>query len=217
MLILISLLGAVLNKFRGGSLTDISEDLLLKWGYEPVDAISIAKKYVKPFSKQLHAIVFGLLFAETICSELSLQYLICAIILYAGMIAGASFGWGNYMEAMISGKADMNRTDAPIADEVFFNLARKPVLAGWTALTIRGLMWTACIAASLVIIHSAVASMPLKAFLILPVGLSMGSVYLLSMEICQRIKGLIRGNGWQLGEFTFGAIIWGSMAYFLGV
>jgi hypothetical protein len=215
MLIFISLLGAVLNKIRGGTLTDISENLLLKWGYEPVDALTLSKTYVKPFTKQLHAIVFGLLFAASICSEFSLQYALCAILLYAGMIAGASFGWGGYMTSAIDRKIDHNQDDVLLLDK-WFRGNDEPVLSGWAALTVRGFMWTLCISTSLAMIHLLVLELPIRPFYITFVGFSMGSVYLLSMEICQRIPGKVRGNGWQVGELAFGAVIWGSMAYFLG-
>lgn len=52
-------------------------------------------------------------------------------------------------------------------------------------------------------------------FLIFPVGLLMGSAYLLAMEICQRIPGMVRGNGWQVGEYFWGFILWGSLAYLI--
>jgi hypothetical protein len=54
-----------------------------------------------------------------------------------------------------------------------------------------------------------------ESFLIFPVGLLMGSAYLLAMEICQRIPGMVRGNGWQIGEYFWGFILWGSLAYLI--
>jgi hypothetical protein len=217
MLILaIACLGALINKIRGGLIADLYYKYLIKDGYEPVAAIVISEDFWKPSAKHFNCFMFAIVFTPFFGLINIAQSLFCFALLYAGMLGGSSWGWGAYINAMIDGKVDFDRTDAPIADNVFFYLIKKPVLAGWAALSVRGFMWTICISSSLVILESIGINTPSAGFLIAPVGLLMGSCYLISMEICQRIPFMIRGNGWQIGEYVFGAVLWGSLAYFLG-
>jgi len=213
----IALLGAVMNKIRGGFIADKYCNWLIKDGYEPVDAIYKAERFWKPFAKHFNAFVFAVVFMFALNPIYHPQGFFCLVMFYAAMLGGSSWGWGAYINAMIDGKVDFNRTDAPIADDVFFYLIKRPVLAGWAALSIRGFMWTGCIAICFIILKSFGVIVPNKVFWIAPVGLSMGTCYLISMEICQRLPFMVRGNGWQIGEYVFGAVIWGSLAYFLGV
>ena len=116
---------------------------------------------------------------------------------------------------MIDSTIDKNRKDAIIADGIFFGLSDWPVLAGFIALSFRGLMWTSLLAISLILIALCHVIIDFESLLIIPIGLLMGSAYLLAMEICQRIPGMVRGNGWQIGEYFWGFILWGSLAYLI--
>ncbi len=214
---LIALLGALMNKIRGGLIADIYSKWLVKDGYEPVDAIVKAEKFWKPFAKHFNHVIFAMVFLLPLDPIYQTQGLLCLVLLSAGMLGGSSWGWGGYINAMISSEVDFKRTDAPIADDIFFYLIKKPVFAGWAAMSVRGFMWTSCIAISFILLKAFGVEVSNQVFWIAPVGLSMGTCYLVSMEICQRLPYMKRGNGWQIGEYVFGAVLWGSLAYFLGV
>lgn len=215
-MVLIAILGAVMNKIRGGLIADKYYNWLIKDGYEPVDAIYKAEKFWKPFAKHFNAFVFAVVFMLRLDPIYQTQGLLCLVMLYAGMLGGSSWGWGGYVTAKIDKKIDHDRDDVKLLDK-WFRGNDEPVLSGWAAMSVRGFMWTGCIAISFIIMKAFGVVVPNKVFWIAPVGLTMGTCYLVSMEICQRIPGMIRGNGWQIGEYVFGAVVWGSLAYFLGV
>lgn len=56
--------------------------------------------------------------------------------------------------------------------------------------------------------------LPSKFIYIMPLGLTMGFIYWLACIISEKTsKG--RGWGWSLGEYLFGFILWGGVAYFV--
>jgi len=212
----IAILGAVMNKIRGGLIADKYYNWLIKDGYEPVDAIYKAERFWKPFAKHLNHVVFAMVFLLPLDPIYQTQSLLCLVLLSAGMLGGSSWGWGGYISSAIDRKIDHNRDDVLLLDK-WFRGNDEPVLSGWAAMSLRGFMWTGCIALSFILLKAFGVEVPNKVFWIAPVGLSMGTCYLVSMEICQRLPFMKRGNGWQIGEYVFGAVLWGSLAYFLGV
>ncbi len=213
---LITLLGALMNKIRGGLIADIYSKWLVKDGYEPVDAIVKAEKFWKPFAKHFNHVIFAMVFLLPLDPIYQTQGLLCLVLLSVGMLGGSSWGWGGYIDSAIEKKIDHNRDDVKLLDK-WFRGNDEPVLSGWAAMSVRGFMWTGCIAISFILMKAFGVVVPNKVFWIAPVGLSMGTCYLVSMEICQRLPYMKRGNGWQIGEYVFGAVLWGSLAYFLGV
>tara|TARA_R110000868_G_scaffold17344_1_gene76352 strand:+ start:30228 stop:30869 length:642 start_codon:yes stop_codon:yes gene_type:complete len=208
MILFISLLGALMNKIRGGLLTVLYADWLQKnRGLDFQTATLKAEPIFKNSGKHLSHVVFAIVFTSAINPH---QYsLLCFVLLYSGMLGGSSFGWGGYLTSMIDRKIDHERDDVSLLDK-WFRGDNLPVLSGWAAMSLRGLMWTFCIYYSLFIFNWVVEA-PRPSIYIIPLGLTMGSIYLVSMEICQRIKGMVRGNGWQLGEYIWGAYLWGSL------
>lgn len=216
MVLSIALLGALMNKIRGGLLAALYAKRLVRLYHLPfVEAEQRAENKFKFFGKHIHHLVFALVFTLIISPVTTSQRIDCFLLLSVAMLAGSCMGWGNYINAMIDGTVDKNRKDAIIADGIFFALSDRPVLAGFFALSFRGLMWTSLLIISLFMIALFLIPISGKSFLIFPVGLLMGSAYLLAMEICQRIPGMVRGNGWQIGEYFWGFILWGSLAYLI--
>ncbi len=216
LLISITILGAVMNKIRGGLIADFYLKHLVKHGYHPDYAREKAEKFWKPFAKHFNHVVFALVFMLALKPIYQTQGLLCLVLLSAGMLGGSSWGWGGYIDSAVEKKIDHNRDDVKLLDK-WFRGNDEPVLSGWAAMSVRGFMWTGCIAISFILMKAFGVAVPNKVFLIAPVGLSMGTCYLVSMEICQRLPYMKRGNGWQVGEYVFGAVVWGSLVYFLGV
>ena len=150
------------------------------------------------------------------------------------MWLGTFRGWGGYLEAMIRRGIDHDRDDIKLFDK-WFRGNDEPVLSGWAATSMRGFMWSSSLYVGLRAIDYFEYSNKLNEsyYLVGLLGLLMGSVYLLSMEICSCpfIRGryyaltstlhsigiitkpvyLKRGNGWQLGEVLFGFYLWGGI------
>jgi len=216
MILSIALLGALMNKIRGGFLAALYAKRLVRLYHLPfVEAEQRAESKFKFFGKHIHHLVFALVFTLIISPVTTPQKVGCFLLLSVGMLAGSCMGWGNYINAMIDGTIDKNRKDSIIADGIFFGLCDWPVLAGFIALSFRGLMWTSLLIISLFVIALSDILISSESFLIFPIGFLMGSAYLLAMEICQRIPGMVRGNGWQVGEYFWGFILWGSLAYLI--
>lgn len=208
MWLLITILGAVTNRIRGGMLTNLYYEYLISKGWQYRIAIETAESKLKTFSKHLNHFIFALVFTILLSPNNFIQTFWCLILLSLGMLGGSSFGWGNYIEAMISGKIDKNRTDEFISDKVLNYFASKPILAGFLALSVRGMVWTICICISLVIISTIGVNIPSKSYLIIPAGLLMGSCYLLAIKISEYLFDGVRGHGWQIGELIFGGYLW---------
>jgi len=208
MIILICIIGALVNRIRGGLLTNLYCKYLINKGWQYRAAINEAEKRLKAFSKHFNHVIFALVFTILLSPVTTSQAFWCLTLLSLGMLGGSSFGWGNYIEAMISGKIDKNRTDEYFSDKVLFHFANKPVLAGFLALSMRGMIWTMCIAISLVIISTVGVNIPFTSYLIIPAGLLMGSCYLLAIKISEFLFDGMRGHGWQIGELIFGGYLW---------
>lgn len=198
--IFIFIIGGVCNRIRGGWLTDVIEKKL-------PSIIPILKKLslwdkkkgglngVKDFN----AIIFGILFGILTKLWLAPAY-------YLFMRFGLAQGWGGYIDAMISKRIDHSRDDVTILDK-WFRGDDEPVLSGWAALSLRGLMATIIISLPFLVYYHFTKN---NLILFIPLlGLAMGSIYLAACEVCERIT--FRGNGWQWGEVIFGGYLWATI------
>jgi hypothetical protein len=191
MTILLFLLGGIVNRIRGG------------WLYDILHKYNI--NYLCPYVKQFNDFVFAITFSYLLGNHLNNKGLIEFAILYVSMWSGRSLGWGIYINGMIE-KRVIKEEEIKIIDKIFLSKSNYPVLRNCLALSARGLIWTNCFLMGFVSLD---CIFYFKTGLLLQIlGLLMGPIYLLSMEICQRIPGFIRGNGWQLGEFFWGSVLW---------
>jgi hypothetical protein len=214
---MIFILGAIINRIRGGWATDIA--WARGWLAKPNEV-----PHVKFLNDLIWSIVFGILVQTT--------HLGCLVLFFTKWV-GRSWGWGGYMHAMINEEINHNDDDVKLLDK-WFRGNDEAVLSGWAALSCRGLMWSVCIYFGLLVtsLYGNEPSIPNP--LIAALGLAMGSIYLLAMTICgnkfvsdnyyeftlfltrfnvmTKAVRLERGNGWQLGEFLFGGYLWGYTA-----
>lgn len=168
-------------------------------------AVDKAERIFKSLGKNLNDLVYTLVFSYYLQIPLSAKGLLMNSFIFASMKLGRSFGWGGYIEAMISEKIQHNRNDVKLLDK-WFRGNDVPVLSGWAALSCRGFMWSTCLYLGFLactylglILTQASHYLPLA-------GLSMGTIYLLTIKIN-------KSTGWQMGEILFGAALWGSVAY----
>jgi hypothetical protein len=198
LLILITLLGAVMNRIRGGWLADFiypyPERIKL------LERFKLMKEGEMVGVKMLNAAVFGIVFGL-----LTNPYLIPihALVLRLAFAPG----WGGYIGAILDRKIYKDRRDILILDK-WFRGEKFPVFNGWAALSLRGLMLTAVLAVPFIFYTK-------FWFLMGLVGLTMGSCYLIPAIICEHFGN--RQSGWQWGEIFFGAVLWGSYYYLLAI
>ena len=171
MVIITTILGAFLNRCRGGLLSIL---------FAPKDNES---KY-DTVGKLLNAFVFGLL-----CFYLTHNWL-ATIAGIAGMLIGASFGWGAYVTATLYGDYLPDRKHLFFIDWIMKD-DKYIQLRGVITLSLRGLLWTLCIGVPLAFID------PVFLYFI-PVGLLMGFVYYIAKK-------------WNIAEYAWGAVLWSSL------
>jgi hypothetical protein len=203
MILSISIIGAIINRIRGGEATD----LLRNSGI-------IAKNKSVPFVKDFNDVVFGSLFTLAFTHSLSLQTLGIFVILFSAMRAGRSFGWGSYIGGIIDRKVS-DRVDVEFISQFLLLKKDHPVLRETAALSVRGLMWSFFLFVGFCMVGEMTYCAYLSFFWILPLGLLMGPCYLLTCTVCEKFT--FRGNGWQYGELLWGAVIWGGCAKFIMV
>jgi len=210
-ILVVSIIGGISNRIRGGTLTDYIrtkpklKDFLTKIKlYNYKEDVRGELDYVKDFN--------ALVFASCISYGLEIRSdwtgLAAFILLYGSMRLGGSSGWGGYITAMIDKKIDHNRDDVKLFDK-WFRGNDESVLSGWAALSLRGVMWATTIHIALAIIEY-IGYDVAESFKQIPLlGIAMGSIYLAAIEICERLT--FRGNGWQWGEVAFGAYFFGGV------
>lgn len=198
-MILVIILGGIMNRIRGGTLTDIA------WRYG-----WLQKPNEVPFVKDFNALVYATIFSIALGFENNWQSILGFAILYGSMKLGGSFGWGGYLTAMIDKEIDHNRDDVKFLDK-WFRGNDEPVLSGWAALSIRGAMWTVSLWLGFFLVKLFGFNISSSYNFIPLVGLAMGTIYLALIETCERLT--FRGNGWQWGEIIFGAYLWGFIYY----
>lgn len=192
------ILGSIFNRIRGGWLTDlVDKTTTLK---KILIKLKIYREKEVQHVRDLNATAFALTYCY--CFNVEYRYM---IIFYLSMRLAASFGWGGYIEGMISKKIQHNRDDVSLLDK-WFRSDRHPVASSWAALSFRGMMWSTSIYLAFAILDYFGYEFGDSYHYIPLLGFAMGSIYLASCEIMQRITQ--RGNGWQLGEVLFGAYIW---------
>ena len=197
--IIFALLGALVNRIRGGWATDFARSK--NW---------ISEKDKIPKVKLLNDIIYSTAFAVLLDFRDSWNDLFCVLILFGSMALGRAMGWGGYISAMIDKEIDHNRDDVKILDK-WFRGNDEPILSGWAALSIRGFMWSSCIYLGFLAISFLGHDLPNSFHYIPLVGLFMGSSYLLAITVCDKLS--FRGNGWQYGEMLFGGVLWGLIYY----
>ena len=186
-----TVIGAISNRMRGGGLHDVvsANPNLIKL----CSKLRLWKNGSLLYVKDLNALIFGCWFGYlTTFGFIPLYYL--------AMRISFAPGWGGYIGAMVDRKTYHDRKDVLLLDK-WFRSNTYPVLSGYLALTLRGLM-TTCILALPFIPYTP------HWILLMLIGASMGSIYLLCIEVCGRITN--RMNGWQWGEYVYGAFLWGA-------
>lgn len=197
-LIIISFVGAVLNRVRGGGLHHTIERYV-RFKILCLRLNLLAKDGSFKFVKDIHALCYGLLFGYLTSYSLIVVY-------FAAMRLNFGPGWGGYIGAMIDRAISHNRRDIMFLDK-WFRSDRFPRLSGFLALTIRGLLGTIILAIPFFILTP-------KYFILALSGLLMGLVYLISIEL----SGFFfkdRTKGWHYGEYFYGALLWGLSYYIL--
>jgi len=209
-MIIISLLGALMNHIRGGFLTSLATKYYMReYNYTFQIAVTKAEKIFKSLGKNLNDLVYAIVFSYYLQIPFSAKGLLMNCFIFASMKLGRSFGWGGYIDAMISEKINHNRNDVKLLDK-WFRGNDEPVLSGWAALSCRGFIWSTCLYLGFLVCTYLGFILPYSFHYIPLVGLSMGTIYLIAIKINKSI-------GWQLGEVLFGAALWGGVAYLLGV
>lgn len=178
MIYIMLILGAICNRIRGG---------LLNILFSP-DKDSAILKTIGKFGTP---IIFGAMMVVITHN----WYALFAGAL--GMFIGASWGWGKYISGIIEKSFDVEEEEVEIIDKLVMKTNDHPVLRSVAALSLRGLMWTSVIAASL-------ASIDIGYLLVLPLGLLMGPIYYTTIQL----RGMY---GWGLGEYVWGAILWATI------
>lgn len=198
MILLLAIFGAIFNRVRGGWILSSN-------------------------GGALNALAFGILVGGITGDWLAI--LAAAL----GMFAGQSFGWGRYIGASC-GYEKMQLKEVWFIDALIAWLRPEPT--GWltrnygdksmwhyqyptlrlriwgiVGLSLRGLVWTTCLGVSIAYWAPASFWWP-----VVFSGLSMGLVYPIAREIAVALKTQNpNGDGWELGEFIFGAILWVSV------
>lgn len=174
--IFITILGAFVNRCRGG--------LLNKY-----------HQYAKRICKYGNAVVFGVVAGLLIGSWYA------GILATLGMFIGSAFGWGKYIGGIINKTFDPDEVEVRWIDWLVMQKTDYAQLRSVVALSLRGLIWTSCIAVS-------VANWNLDYLFYAPVGLLMGIVYYITISIS-------KAKGWSYGEWVFGALLWGTFTMIL--
>lgn len=198
---MIFILGALINRIRGGWLTDIARKY--KW-IKPEEEIHNVKAF--------NDIVYALVFSWIIGLKLQYSDLAVLLILFLSMWTGRSMGWGGYISAIIDKKIDHNRDDILLLDK-WFRGNDEPVLSGWAALSLRGFIWSTCLYLGFLGIKHLGYELSSSFYYTPLIGLSMGTCYLAMTLLAEKLT--FRGNGWQWGELLFGAILWGGVAWLI--
>lgn len=196
--LIIAIVGAVMNRVRGGGLTTLAWEQ--NWTNE-------GKEHpTKSIGKIGNDVIFSLMFVLPLFSGVTVNSCLGFAILFFAMWTGRSFGWGTYIGGMIEKKVT-GEEEIIWIDKLVLNKTDHPVLRNMAALSLRGLMWSVSLVVGFTILKSFVY-IPFTYLFILPIGLLMGPVYLLAMKISEQGKG--RGFGWSLGEIFWGFVLWGT-------
>lgn len=173
-LLAIAMIGAFLNRVRGG---------LFDSFLQPLDGVG----------KVVNDLAFTILFSLLTDWHTGVWYGIA-------MLTGRSFGWGEYIGAIINGSINTGN-EVPYIDRLIKRFTKQPLLWGVLGLTLRGALWGICLG---MVQHS-----------IIPVlaGATMGCVYFLTVAYARARDKWMANRGWGYGEYVFGGILWAATAY----
>lgn len=199
----ICILGAAMNRIRGGGINDF----LLEKG--------IIKTIGGFRNKAFHDVVFSFLFAYLISPSVGL-FIGCALILFLTMWAGRSMGWGTYIQGIIDSKV-LNETEIRFIDKIALSKKNHPVIRNVIALSLRGLIWSICLAAGFYACHKLGASFHNNPVSIILVGSWMGVVYLAAIRFCQKTQKIFKLAQWGFAEMVWGFVLWGSLYQIISI
>lgn len=145
-----------------------------------------------PHGRYINAAIFG------VCAFVSTENYWALLTASMGMFFGSFLGWGDYIGALGYGKKD-DLKEVKFIDFIIKPLLAIPVLWGFAGLTLRGLLWGACLALAFALI-----SQPYIIYLIL--GASMGLVYYLV-----KILRPTENRMWPHSEWLYGAVLWSAL------
>jgi len=207
--IISSALGSITNRIRGGGF----HYLFRRYG---IDSLFGGKN----FHDAVFALWFGVLFGTTYDGfidgtpsyTVDLNWLVVAI-LFGTMWLGRAPGWGAYIGGIIDKKVKQEKEIEQI-DEFILHKTDKPVLRNVIALSLRGAMWTGALALGMLAIKAltSVAVPAGGALLLFVFGLLMGPTYWLAIELSEKVTKKGRAQGWPLGEYIWGGLLWGAIS-----
>ena len=195
--ILISILGAFINRCRGGLINKLAWNSTTKeieWtDYKHADKLPTNYSPLgKRIGKYGNAVVFGVVAGLLIGSWYA------GLAGAVGMFIGSAFGWGRYIEGIVTGKIYLNQEEIVWIDKLVMRSTDYARLRSIAAMGLRGLIWTSCIAASLFYWTPSV-------LYYIPIGLLMGVVYYATLVP-------FPANKLVICEWVWGAVLWGSLA-----
>lgn len=189
-MVIIFIIGGILNRLRGGG---------------------FSKKEI-PFVKTIYDISYASIFSFIISrvGYIGSDLFYVLTILFLSMRLGRSFGWGGYINAIIFGEIDKDRSDVKIID-YFFKKSKNPTIGGTVALSVRGFIWSSCLYLGFLVINK--LTLLGNNFYYIPlIGLAMGPIYLISSLVYKVLTD--KKGGWPLAEIIFGGYLW-AMIYIL--
>jgi hypothetical protein len=205
-----AILGSIFNRFRGGGLQQLAWDF-------GIGSPRPEEGFAKTLSKILNDIAFAAFFSWYLGLNINIQGFICFGALYAAMAGGRSIGWGTYIDDIIN-KEVSNRPEVAIIDFLVLRGSNFPRLRNTIALGLRGVIWATSLLVGFIICAFAGADVMQSIFYLPAFGFLMGICYLIPIEICGYFNIKTgRGYGWTVGEVVFGAVLWGSCQFLLGV
>lgn len=207
--LLISALGALLNRVRGGGLSK-GRKSISSWAerHLPGPLSWVVSRLVD--GKILNAIVFGL------AMGLLSQHWYVGLTSFLAMLAGQAPGWGDYIGAaggwrlgpaflpegtklsdLATDSPEYKKfkplDESPLIDWLVEPFRESPVIWGVSGLVLRGALWGSCISLAILDIWPLIFSV------------LMGPVYYI-------ITRKSRGHGWERSEIVFGAVLWAGAA-----
>lgn len=132
--------------------------------------------------------------------------LLLAVAAFCFMWLGASFGWGAYIGA-IRGDSKPEK-EVSFIDKIITPLESLPRLWGVAGLTLRGMLWGACIAVPFFMLY------PPAALGFVLCGSLMGVVYawvIYGVQLVSEDHKIYGVSSWAISEWLFGAVLWSSL------
>jgi hypothetical protein len=208
-IIITAFVGLIMNRIRGGGLTDFV------WQRNLINEKD--ERFIKPFSKILHDVVFALIFSYGLNVGFDEGGLLCFLTLFVAMWCGRSIGWGTYIDGIIRREVKDEREVAFI-DKLIMQKKDHPVLRNVVALSLRGLIWTLCLAVGFFLLNEQNIGITVTNIALVAIsGLLMGTTYLIAIGFCQKLKRITNIDlpAWGFAECIWGFVLWGICAQIL--